>query len=60
MTELEEKMPPSDPHAIVLNMIKKVKDPQLRAVLGYMTGMIKAIDMKLERALRIKEGEKLV
>jgi len=36
-----------DPHAVLLSMIKKVEDPQLRATLSYMAGMIKALELQV-------------
>lgn len=36
-----------DPHVMCLSMIEKVKDPQVKVTLGYMLGMIKALEIKL-------------
>lgn len=36
-----------DPHVILLSMIEKVESPQIKVTLGYMAGMIKALEIKL-------------
>ena len=35
-----------DPHAVLLSMIEKVEDPQIRATLGYMAGMLRALELQ--------------
>jgi len=35
-----------DPHLIALSMIEKIKDPQIKATLAYMLGLIKEMNTK--------------
>jgi len=41
-----------DPRVYALSMIEKIKDPQIRATLGYMLGMMTSIEMKMDAISR--------
>ena len=41
-------MAEKDPHLIALSMAEKIKDPQTRATLSYMLGMLKFLDIKVQ------------
>ncbi len=39
-----------DPHAVLLSMIDKVEDPQIRVTLGYMAGLIRFLELQVREA----------
>lgn len=45
-----------DAHVYAMSMIEKIKDPQIRATLGYMLGMMKTLEIKLDTTMKALEA----